>query len=62
MDNGKRRTALARAREQALFWAERAETQWPISPAAAEEYALMASMWARVADAMKVGDERADNV
>lgn len=62
MDNGKRRAALGRARTQALFWAERAEDHWPISPVAAEEYAFMANMWAHVADAMKVGDERADNV
>ena len=62
MDNTKRRTALDRARAQALFWAERAEDQWPISPTATEEYARMANMWAHVANAMKVGDERADNV
>jgi hypothetical protein len=62
MDNAQRRTALDLARKQALSWAKRAEEQWPISPAATEEYAMMASMWANVANAMKVGDERADNV
>lgn len=62
MQNSERRTALDLARKQALFWAKRAEEQWPISPTAAEEYALMANMWANVASAMKVGDERADNV
>lgn len=62
MENSKRRSALDRARAQALFWAERAEDQWPISPVAAEEYAAMANMWSNVANAMKVGDERADNV
>ena len=61
MDNTKRRAALDKARAQALFWAERADEQWPISPTAAEEYAMMASMWADVANAMKGGDERADN-
>lgn len=62
MKNAERRTALDRARKQALFWAERAEENWPLSPTAAEEYASMANMWAHVANAMKVGDERADNV
>lgn len=62
MQNSERRTALDLARKQALSWAKRAEEQWPISPTAAEEYALMANMWANVASSMKVGDERADNV
>lgn len=62
MKNPERRAALDKARKLALSWAEKAEDQWPLSPSHADEYAAMSNMWSLVAEAMKVGDERADNV
>lgn len=51
--NEQRREALARARTKALEWAEKAEAAATYDHAT--DYMSMASMWAEVAQALKVG-------
>ena len=64
MENPERRAALDQARKQALYWAEQATEAARLHVAGDEHTAeriALASMWANVAQAMKVGNERADN-
>jgi hypothetical protein len=63
--NPERRAALDKARKQALVWAESAEEAAKMHMSGdshTAELIAMATMWSHVAEAMKVGDERADNV
>lgn len=60
MTNEERRELLAKARVNTVYWAERAQEQWPMSSSAGEEYISMATMWANVAQALKTGDAHAD--
>jgi hypothetical protein len=63
MQNSQRRTALDEARRQALVWAKRAEENYTLTSFEGNKHNIeMANMWSRLAEAMKVGDERADNV
>lgn len=65
MKNPERRAALDKARKQALLWAEKAEHDAPLyGPDTNHMRGVigMSMMWSEVAEAMKVGDERADNV
>jgi hypothetical protein len=61
--NTERRTALDTARKLALLWAGRAEENYTLTSYEGNKHNIeMANMWSRLANAMKVGDERADNV
>jgi hypothetical protein len=65
MDNTKRRQVLSDARAATFYWAQLAEDSRSLHPAGDEHTAeciAMARMWADVANAMKIGDERADSV
>lgn len=57
MTNEQRRNALERARRKALEWAERAEegATHKVGTVDPDEAIRMASMWAEVAQALKVG-------
>jgi len=61
MNNRERIKALDKARATALWWAEKAEDEYPMAaPATTEENVRMARMWADVAQALKVGDHYGD--
>lgn len=63
MKNSERRTALDTARKNALVWAERAEDHYVMSGYDGNQHNIeMSNMWSNLANAMKIGDERADNV
>lgn len=62
MTNNERRIALAKARRAALECAEAADRN-PRGSEAQADYCALATMWAAVAEAMKVGDSmEADGV
>lgn len=60
MDNHERHTQLRQARENALVWAERAESAYRQGSTGLEESVAMAHMWASVAEALKVGEQTSD--
>jgi hypothetical protein len=60
MDNIERRVALAKARNHTMHWANLAEEKWLEGSDEVSHYVEFASMWASVADALKVGNDSAD--
>lgn len=63
MTNEQRRSVLAQARTRAAYWAEQAEEAYRLRTAGDDHTAeciALASMWATVANALKVGSDIAD--
>lgn len=60
MDNIERREALGKARKHTMHWADLAEQHWVEGSDNVLYYVEFASMWARVANALKVGNDSAD--
>jgi hypothetical protein len=61
MYNTERREALARARRQAVAWAEKAEERASWDHQATTTEQNMSRMWAAVADSLKIGNDSADS-
>ena len=61
MTNEERRVQLARARTNAVAWAEQAERGYSMNAAVTDQVIAMACMWAQVANSLKEGPD-ADRV
>jgi len=60
MNNTERREQLARARTNAVSWAEQAEDLDRIMSDYTDRAIAFACMWAQVANSLKVGNDAAD--